>query len=145
MADDYFVYKIYCEFTITSNEVTPEMLTEELDFTPHRTFKKGEKSISSSGAVLTKPHNLWAIKSETIISHEEEVSKHISFLKDLIGDKLSLFQKCKGHPKFESSFWIWIETDNGGLGLDLKEDEIQFINDISNRLHISLIFSQKIS
>lgn len=140
MKNDYFVYKTHIDFTIVSNEVSPDLITNELNINPSRHFRKGDKSISKhSGSVTVKPHNLWSLQSISSELIEEKISHHISYLKTILSSKVDILKKYKSNPNLEISFWIWIETDNSGIGLNLDSDEMDFLNSISNKIHFSFI------
>ena len=145
MKRDYFINKTHCQLGVISNTVTPEEITEKLGIKPDRSFKKGESSVSRhSGTTLTKPHNFWAIRSEPIVAERESISPHISYLSEKIGSKLSHLEKLKNDPNFEVSIWIWIETDNAGIAIDLTEKEMTFLNSCSNNVHISFLTNDDI-
>lgn len=140
MERDNFVYKTHCELAIVSNEINPDFITKELNILPDRSFKKGEQSVSKySGSIITKPHNLWAIKSKSTELEEETISHHIDYFKSTFLSKIEILKKFKEDTRFEITFCIWIETDNAGIGIDLNESEITFLNSISNRVHFSLL------
>lgn len=140
MKNDYFVYKTHIDFIIVSNEVSPDLITNELNIHPTRFFRKGDKSISKhSGSVTVKPHNLWSLQSISSELIEEKISHHISYLKTILSSKVDILKKYKSNPNLEISFWIWIETDNSGIGLNLDSDEMDFLNSISNKIHFSFI------
>ena len=145
MEKENFTNKTNCEFALVSNEINPETITEKLNIIPDRFFLKGEQTISkSSGSIITKQHNLWAIKSKTTKSEEETISHHIKDLMLIMLPKRELFRQYKEDLKCELSFWIWIETDNAGFGLDLNEEELSFLSDFSNRIHVSFISNESI-
>lgn len=134
------MYKSHCELAITSYEISLDFITEDLNIMPDRTFRKGEQSVSKhSGSIITKPHNLWALKSKSSELEEEAINHHIDYFKAAFLSRLEILKKYKEDTRFEVTFWIWIETDNAGIGLDLNENEIAFLNSISNRVHFSLI------
>lgn len=140
MEGDNFIYKTHCELAIVSNEISPDFITEELNIVPERSFKKGEQTVSKhSGSMITKPHNLWALKSKPSELEEETVSHHIEYFKSVFLQKVGLLKKYKEDARFEVAFWIWIETDNAGIGFDLNEIELAFLNSICNRIHFSLL------
>jgi hypothetical protein len=141
---EFFLYKSYCELIITSKEITPDVITEKLNIVPNRKYIKGEEFASRhSGTKGKRFQNLWAIKSETTISEEEGISHHVSFFKSTLETKIQTMQVYKSDACFEITFWVWIETDNAGIGFDLNEDEISFLNSISNRIQFSLVTSTK--
>lgn len=145
MERDNFIYKTHVNLSIVSNEVEPDSITEELNITPNRSFRKGDKSVSKhSGSVITKPHNLWGIESKSSELEEETISHHIEYLKSILLPKIDILKEYKVDPRFEVTFWIWIETDNAGVGLDLNEIELSFLNSIANRVHFSLIAKNSI-
>lgn len=145
MERDYFVYKTHCELEIISDEVNPDLITDELNISPIRSFKKGEITTSKhSTRTGRKPHNLWAIKSESFDTEEESISQHIEYFKSILLPRIDILKKYKEDPRFEISFWIWIETDNAGIGIELNEDEISFLNSFSNRIHFSFITKNEI-
>jgi Domain of unknown function (DUF4279) len=140
MERNFFIYKTYCELAIVSNDICPDNISEELNIVPERHFKKGEQSISKhSGSIITRPHNLWALKSKTSKLGEETISHHIEYFKSTFSSKIEVLKKYKDDIRFEITFWIWVETDNAGIGLDLNQNEIAFLSSISNRIHFSLI------
>jgi hypothetical protein len=135
-----FKYKIYCELIIVTNDIASDEISRIANLEPYRTYNKGDVFESkNSGTKGAKLHNLWAIKSETTYSEEENVSTHIQYFKTLIDNKAEILKKFKNDLKNETSFWIWIETNDAGVGLDILEDDLLFINNISNRLHFSII------
>jgi hypothetical protein len=135
-----FIYTTQCELAIVSDEFDPDLITKELNIEPARSFKKGEQSISKhSGSIITKPHNLWALKSKSFKSEEETIKPHIDYLKSLLQPKLDVLKRYKRDSRFEVSIWIWVETNNSGMGLELDEDQLAFLGAISNRIHFSLI------
>ncbi len=139
-----FVYKSYCEFVITSDLISPEKLTSKLKIEPNRFFKKGDKKISKhSGSIIERTHNLWAIKSEVTISAEESISNHIMNLRSRLEDQGDVMKDFKNNPDVELTFWIWVETDNSGVGIDLTEKETGFLNDYYfNTVHFSFLTNE---
>jgi len=145
MKKDYFVNKLYCEFTIVSDEIEPEEISHILGISPDRFFVKGETSLSrNSGSVIKKPHNLWSISSSAIISEEVNISSHLEHLKLKLIKKIKVLKRLKSDVKYELSFWVWLETDNSGIGLDISEQEMLFLTECSNRVHFSFITNDEI-
>jgi len=145
MDKDYFLNKSYCELGITSQEVDPKTISKLLNIEPFNAYSKGDAfSSKRTGFVAKRFQNLWAIKSEIIISEKEELSPHILYFKTLLENKLDILSEFKNNPLYDVSFWIWIETDNAGIGIDLSDEELSFINSISNRVHFSIITNHKI-
>ncbi|MGJ1409068.1 DUF4279 domain-containing protein [Sphingobacterium thalpophilum] len=139
MKGDYFIYKTYCELVIVSNEISPNYITDNLGVVPTRSFQKGERSVSKhSGSTIIKPHNLWASKSVTTELEEESISQHIDYFRSIFFSKIDLLKKYKEDNRFDVTFWVWIETDNAGIGLGLNEDELDFLNKITNRMSFSI-------
>ncbi len=142
MERDFFMYKTQISFGITTDDLSiePLSITEELQLNPSRMHKKGDTFIGKhTGTMGTKPRTIWAIDSEWICLEEETVSHHIEYFKFILLPKTDILKKYKEDNRFEVGFWIWIETDNAGFGLDLDENEIAFLNDFSNRVHFSLL------
>lgn len=140
MERDNFIYKTHCELAIVSDKISPDFITEELNIVPEISFKKGDQTVSKhSGSIITKPHNAWALKSKSSELEDETISHHIEHFKSTLISKIEVLKKYKEDARFEVTFWIWIETDNAGIGLDLSENEIAFLNSFSNRVHFSLL------
>jgi hypothetical protein len=140
MENENFIYKSYCELAIVSNAISPELITEELGVLPSRTFRKGDQSVSKhSGSIIIKPHNLWALKSNIYQSEEETINYHIDFFRSALKEKLNILMKYKNDTCYDISFCIWIETDNSGIGLNLEENQMAFLNNISNRIRMVFI------
>ena len=145
MGKQHFLNKSYCELSITSLEDLPEKISQELDIIHMRFYKKGDTYGSKySNSVGRRKHNLWAINSKTIISEAEDISPHLSYLKSIVSNKVDVLKKYKADPDYEIILWVWIETDNAGIGLDLMEKEIEFIHNIFNRVHFSLLTNANI-
>lgn len=140
MERDNFTYKTHINFSIVSHEIDSESITKELSIVPEKSFKKGEQTVSKhSGSIITNPHNLWSIRSKSSELEEETISHHIEYFKSIFLSKAEVLKKFKEDARYEVTFWIWIETDNAGIGLDLNEEELSFLNRISNRIHLSII------
>jgi hypothetical protein len=140
MDKNYFLNKSHCELGITSQEVDPKTISMLLNIEPFSEYSKGETfSSKPTGFVAKRFQNLWAIKSETIISESEDLSPHILYFRSLLENKLNILSGLKNDPRYDISFWIWIETENAGIGIDLSNEDIALINSISNRVHISII------
>ncbi len=145
MKRDYFINKSYVNFKVISKEISPDEISIKLGISPDKSFLKGETSVSKhSGSVITKIHNLWSISSKTIISEEESISPHLKYLKSRLEGKSEVLKELKDDTRFELSFWVWIETDNAGIGLDLSEEEMSFLTDCSNRVHFSFLTNDEI-
>jgi hypothetical protein len=144
MGTDFFSNKIYCEFIITSESVLPEEITRYLSISPHRSFKKGDTYVSKhSGSMVTRPHNLWAIMSKATISEEQDIKPHILYVKSILEEKINLLSNIKNDARMEASLWLWFQTEDAGIGIDLLEPEILFMNKIANRVHISVVTDSK--
>jgi hypothetical protein len=140
MGEDSFTYKTKCELMITSGSFTPEAITALLDISPSRAFKKGGRNVSKhSGAMIIKQYNLWALTSPEVHSFTESIDIHIAFFMDLLDNKQNIIEEIKNSEDFDVSFYIWIETDNAGIGLDINGEHLQFVSSISNRVHFTLL------
>ena len=60
-------------------------------------------------------------------------------LKNILSQKIEILKKYKSDPRATVNFLIWIETDNSGIGFDLQEAEISFINYFSNKIQFTLL------
>ncbi|MBV6462383.1 MAG: hypothetical protein HJHJAOHD_02532 [Flavobacteriales bacterium] len=145
MQREYFINKSYCELGIVSQEIDPKTISALLNLEPFISYSKGDTfSSKHTGRVGKRFQNLWSIRSKTIVSEKEDLSLHISYFKSLLGNKMKAISEIKNNPIYEISFWIWIETDDTGIGIDLSNEDIIFINSISNRVHFSIITNHKI-
>jgi len=145
MKSDYSLYKSHISFGIISGEIDPDVFSKELDIKPHRSFKKGEQIISAhSGSIITKPHNLWEIASKPLICEEESLEPHINYIRTMLAGKMNILKQYKHDPRIETIFWIWMETENGGIGIDLIDTDVSFFNEISNRIHFTFLAKDSI-
>jgi hypothetical protein len=145
MDNNCFINKSHCQLGITSQEVDSKTISKLLNIEPSSAYSKGDTFTSKhTGAVGKRFQNLWSIKSETIISEKEDLSPHILYFKTLLENKMDILSEIKSSPLYELSFWIWIETENAGIGIDISNIELSFINSISNRVHFSIITNSKI-
>ena len=140
MEKDYFIYKTSIDFIITSPDIDLDTISGELGILPDRSFRKGDLVTSKhSPRVGREPYSLWALKSEPSELEEETIGHHIEFLKSTLLPKIDILKRYKEDDRFSVSFWIWIETDDSGIGLELNESEMSFLNSISNWVHFSLL------
>jgi len=146
MRGDNFVFKTQISFGIKSDTIEPDVITKELNIIPSdSSFKKGDTWESKhDGTKHVRNSNIWRIETELTVLEEETVSHHIEYLKSVFLTKMDILKRYKEDNRFEVIFWIWIETDNAGIGLDLSEEELIFLNDISNRVHFSIICNTEI-
>lgn len=133
-------YKSYCELVITSDTVSPDAISGITGIKANRSFQKDTSFTSkTSGSKGIRRNNLWAIKSKDIITEEDDILMHIDYFKKLFEDKIEGIKKLKKESQTEICFWIWIESKEVGIGLDIPESELNFINSICSRLHFSFI------
>jgi hypothetical protein len=146
MERDYFILKTKIGFAIVTDDldVEPTSITSNLQLNPSRFHKKGDPFISKYSGLQVRYRTVWEINSEWTVHEEETVSHHIEYFKELLLPKTDILKKYKEDNRFELSFWITIYTDNAGIGLDLNEDEMNFLNNFSNRVHFSMIANDDI-
>lgn len=145
MGNENFIYKSYCELIINSEVLDPNEITGESGIQPNRSFRKGDKLVSKySTRTGEKKNNLWALKTEENVGEKESISLHIKELQSVLENKDDVIISYKEDIGIEVCIWIWIETDNAGIGLDLNEEEQTFLSKISNRIHISVICKKEI-
>jgi hypothetical protein len=145
MERDYFANMSYCELVITSDEVEPSLITNKIKIEPTSSYSKGEIFTSlQTGKVNMRYQNLWSLKSDSIISEKEDLTSHLLYFEKLFKDKLDVISEIKKSAFFEVSFWIWIETEDAGIGLDLQSENLSFITQISSRVHITILTNRKI-
>lgn len=141
MQNDLYT-KCFCEF-IVKGEIDTDKITQLLDIIPSRSFKKGEKTISErSGSSIVRTHNLWAVSTKNFVSGNG-FDDHIAFLKTILAGKIDAIRNLKNKFQLEVVLWIWIETDDAGVGLDIEESDMLFMNSIANRTHFSLITNRE--
>lgn len=145
MERDYFLDKVSCEFAVITHDADCHIATKELSLEPKRFFNKGDTYRSKhSGSLITRPHGLWAIQSESVISEELDLSSHIKYFQELLKDKIEVIEKLKNHYQFECVFSIAIETEDAGVGFDLNETELSFITKISSRYSCTFIAKEDV-
>lgn len=142
MERDVALFKTQVSFTICSDDIyiDPASITDTLLLTPSRAHRKGDTWISKhSGSLCTHAHTVWSIESEWTTFEDDSVSHHIKYLKNLLLPKAEIVKRYKEDNRYDVSFWIWIETDDTGIGLELTDDELRFLNEFSNWVHFSLL------
>lgn len=145
MERDYFLNKIQCEFCIITHDEDCNIVTNELGIKPGRFFNKGDKFTSKySPRIGYKPHGLWAIQAEPLISEDLNISIPISHFQELLGEKIDILQKFKWQYHFELVLAISIETEDAGAGIDLNEQELSFIGKIATRFSCTFISKERV-
>ena len=146
MERDYFLDKISCKFVVITHDKNCSIVTKEIGIDPTRSFNKGEKITSKfSSRIGSRPHGFWEIQSEPVISKELDISHHIRYFQELLGDKIKIIEKLKKHYQFECVFAIAVETEDAGAGFDLNEQELSFIAKISSRYSCTFISKEIIN
>ena len=146
MEKDCFLNRVYCELVIVSDTLNPDQLTNELGVSPSRSFYKGDTHQSRhSGSLITRTHNLWAVSSIKTLSEEQDIKAHILQLKSILEGCVYALKELKSNDNVELTLWIWFETEDSGIGIDILEPEISFIHEIANRLHFSVIADVEIA
>ena len=142
---DYHLNKVYCEITITATELSLQEITRDLGIEPHRSFEKGQLFKSDhSNSNIRRPHNLWAISSETEYTDLQDVQSHINYLNTLLKGKIEVLKRFKEDKRVDVTVWVWIETEDSGIGIDIMNDELSFLCGSINRIHISHISVDRI-
>lgn len=139
---DEFLTEISCEFIITSTQLAHEQITSLLNIQPTRAFDQGETSVSKhSGSIITRPHTLWAFKTEVLRSEwiDSSMSKHLTLLASIFEPKQSLLEELKDRFECERCLFIWINTEEGGLGIDIRSSDLSIINSLVDSWHFTVI------
>ena len=137
---EFFLNRSYCELVITSQMVEPHIISQELGILSSRQqVKREEFSSKHSGTKGRRFQNLWAIRSEEVISEEEDISPHITFFKSILDSQIHTLKSYKSDDRFVVTFQIWIESENGGIGIELSEAETYFLNQISSSIRFTLL------
>lgn len=145
MEKDFFSTKVSCEFAVITHDADCHIVTKELCLEPDRFFNKNDKIISKySPNAGYCPHGLWAIKSESTIAEDIDISSHIAYFQNILANKLASIKRLKQYYKFECVFSMAIATDDAGVGIDFSESEMDFIRKISTRLSISFISKENL-
>jgi hypothetical protein len=141
MEQGYDYVKTQIGFGIaTDHDIDPQSITDALQLTPSRTKKRGDIRISKhDGREFIEARTVWAIDSEWTVHEAETVSHHVEYFKKILTPKLEIIRKYKEDDRFDVSFWIWIETNDNGIGFYLNENELAFLNEYSNWIHFSLL------
>ena len=145
MRNDTFMNKSKCEFSISSKTFSPDRITEELNIQPNKTSKIGDIVTSKySNSVGKKNYHSWSISSDCIFSDKEDITNQIKQVQFLLRGKESTIVKYKSDVDTEIIFYIWIETEDAGIGIDLSADQLSFISSISTRLHFTIITNNEV-
>jgi hypothetical protein len=142
---EYLYNKTRCDFAITSQNILPEQITKELSMEPNRSFKKGPYKREDSDTIYTHLHNCWEISSMVAIHEEESISPHIYYLKYKLKHKLDMLDRYKKDPHYDLIIDIRLETEMGGMGFDLYEEELTFIHRICNRFSCFLVAKEDVT
>lgn len=139
MKMDSYYFKISCELGITSEEISVADITRLLGFSPDRSFTKGEFFRSKhSGTQGEKAYNLWAISSSECLLEYENITPALNELRSIFTGKEDILRAMKFDSRYNITLTIWIETDDAGIGLDIKEDDIAFFN-LVNYVHFTFL------
>ncbi len=132
--EDIYFTEASCSFGVNTNESPIEIVTEELEIKPDRSWNKGDMHYSkTTGNTNPLPFGLWVIEKETISSDKFILSEFVKHFQDILSDKFDAIEKLKNHYKFDCYFYVLILSEYGADGFDLSDSELQFISKISNR------------
>lgn len=140
MNKEVFLDKLYCDYAVKTFDTNCHIVTKELGINPTRFFNKGDKFTSQySPSIGYESYGLWVIELEPIVTDDLNVSQAIKYFQDLFQDKMEIIKKLRYEYKFETSFSIDIKTEDAGIGIDLYEEDLAFINKIASRFSCSFI------
>jgi hypothetical protein len=91
-----------------------------------------------------KPNNVWAFDSAQKGLPSDDLLPHIRFLKDVFKDKVKILRQLSEGSRSEVVLWIWMETEDAGVGMELPGEDIAFFGSLCNRINISVIASSHI-
>lgn len=133
------------KLNITSEDIHPEVITDELNIIPDVSFRKGETYIGKhSRRTFIRHINMWAIVSKTTISESQDISHHIEYFRSILKNKEDILRRYKKDPAYDVSFWIRILTDDAGVSFELSKSEMSYLSDITNRVHFSITANTEI-
>jgi hypothetical protein len=130
----------YCEVIITSDTSTPDQISAIVNCKPGRSYYKGEIfELKSSGSTSKRVQNLWAVSTKESNDEYISLSHCLENIIKLFGNRLEGLKELKASPDFEVVLWIWIKGHNNGLGLEIPETYLRFVNENFNRLNFSIV------
>ncbi len=135
--------RIRCDFSIVSQTVLPEQITQELGIQPNRSYRKGDYKMEGRDTIYTYPSHLWEISSVEAIHNEKNIQLHIDYVKKELENKFDILDRYKQDPRYESIISIRDETETGSVGIDLNIDDLTFIRSICNRFSCFLMSTSK--
>lgn len=141
---DEFLFKTSIRFSIKTENIQPEIITQELNIQPDYFFKKGDPiTFRFSSKIEYREWNLWSIDSPWTVLDSQTVSHHIEYLKKVFLPKKNILEKYKDDEEFNLSFCIDIKTTEVGVSLDLMENELDFLNRFSNKTNILFLVTDR--
>ncbi len=128
-----------CAFSITSQTILPEQITQELGIWPDRSYKKSPYKKGDSATISMHSSHFWEISSGETIHGESSISPHIHYLKNKLKNKLGVLDRYKQDSRYMLTVNVRLATEVGGMGFDLDEEELTFIHKICNKLSVHLM------
>lgn len=137
------IYSCRCKLGITSKEITVEEITEQLGIYPHRCYRKGDVFYSkTTGRNGKKIYNLWEVCSKSICLDSPDINVSLDELRGIFKEKYDILQNFKKDTRCDVSIWIWIETNELAMELNIKETNLCFL-DLVNWMHLSFISANR--
>lgn len=137
---DNFLFKVYSEYSITSDQLNATEISSILHIDPDRLFEKGESYISKkSGSLITRPHTLWSIRSKESITFDVDIDAHLTYIYSILESQLDGLSDLKNKHSCERVLWIWIETDDAGAGIDITSQTFTALNSVVDRYHFTVL------
>jgi len=134
--------KIKFTYSVKTFDVDYREVTNELGIVPSRCYNKGDDNIGKcTGKNYPYLWGLWEIEAPIQTNDNCKISNGIKYFKELLNDKFKIITKLKNDYNFECIFYIDIETDMPGAGIDLEEDDMFFIAKISTRYSCHITYT----
>lgn len=132
---------INCEFQVFTGEKNTNLVSKILGIQPTRQFNVGDvRAISSSsGKVGFATHGLWVLNSLSYVDSSHSIDKHIDALIQQIQPQIGSFLNLKNQYGFKFTFWIWMETDDAGIGDQISIENILAIGHLGADMRFSII------
>lgn len=143
MKSDLEKTQVMVYFSLFGNEFPIDYVTEILEITPTKTYKKGD--------VIERPHNPNVISSKTHYRKEtvweistdyqesSDVTEQLDQIIRLLKNKETKINRLKAEYDLECQISIVIVIENGYTpGLHLDDEQIEFANSIKAEFDIDL-------
>jgi len=132
----------YVRFGMQSSELLPNMITEELEIQPTRSYARGDEYVTHTSktekGVRKRESGVWQVSSKGTVQ-TDNLQDHIGYIIDLLHPKQAEIRTILSNPEVYVDVCIWVESDEPVHSIMLPSKSVSLLAALCRDINISVI------